>query len=99
MNCVDSCIPFRRWAGQNHDMNVVYGSLKSGLKSYLGTTQASQNCILEEIKGRLNSGNACSHSFQSLVLVHHPETLGVKLYKPGHWHQSMVPKIFEPNRE
>jgi hypothetical protein len=33
---------------------------------YLGTTLTDQNCIHEEIKSRLNSGNACYHSVQSL---------------------------------
>jgi hypothetical protein len=66
-----------------HFATQVYGSLKNCQKSYLGTTQASQNCILEEIEGRLNSGNACSHSFQSFVLVRHPETYRVKIYKDG----------------
>jgi hypothetical protein len=34
---------------------------------YLGTTLADQNFIHEEIKSRLNSGNACYHSVQSLL--------------------------------
>jgi hypothetical protein len=34
---------------------------------YLGTTLTDQNCIHEEIKNRLNSGNACYHSVQSLL--------------------------------
>jgi hypothetical protein len=34
---------------------------------YLGTTLTDQNCIHEEIKSRLNSGNACYHSVQSLL--------------------------------
>jgi hypothetical protein len=34
---------------------------------YLGTTVANQNLIQEEIKRRLNSGNACYHSVQSLL--------------------------------
>jgi hypothetical protein len=29
---------------------------------YLGTTLAYQNCIHEEIKSRLNSGNVCYHA-------------------------------------
>jgi hypothetical protein len=33
---------------------------------YLGTL-TDQNCIHEEIRGRLNSGNACYHSVQSLL--------------------------------
>jgi hypothetical protein len=34
---------------------------------YLGTTVTNQNLIQEEIKRRLNSGNACYHSVQSLL--------------------------------
>jgi sorting nexin-29 len=35
---------------------------------HLGTTPTDQNCIHEEIKSRLNSGNACYHSVQSFVI-------------------------------
>jgi hypothetical protein len=34
---------------------------------YLVTTLTDQNSIPEEIKSRLNSGNACYHSVQSLL--------------------------------
>jgi hypothetical protein len=34
---------------------------------YLGTTLTNQNSILEEIKNRLKSGNACHHSVQNLL--------------------------------
>jgi hypothetical protein len=34
---------------------------------YLGTTLTDQHCIHEEIKSRLNSGNACYHSVQSVL--------------------------------
>jgi hypothetical protein len=34
---------------------------------YLGTTVTNQNLIWEKIKRRLNSGNACYHSFQNLL--------------------------------
>jgi hypothetical protein len=33
---------------------------------YLGMTLTDKNYMHEEIKGRLNSGNACYHSLQSL---------------------------------
>jgi hypothetical protein len=33
----------------------------------LGTTITNQNLIQEEIKRRLNSGNACYHSVQNLL--------------------------------
>jgi hypothetical protein len=34
---------------------------------YRGTTLTDQNCIHEEIKNRINSGNAYYHSVQSLL--------------------------------
>jgi hypothetical protein len=34
---------------------------------YLGTTVTNQNLIQEEIKRRLNSGNACYHSVENLL--------------------------------
>jgi len=34
---------------------------------YLGTTLTHQNCIAEEIKSRLRSGNACYHSVQNFL--------------------------------
>jgi hypothetical protein len=34
---------------------------------YLGTTLTDQNCIHEEIKSRLNAGNACYHLVQNLL--------------------------------
>jgi hypothetical protein len=37
---------------------------------YLGTTITNQNLIQEEIKRRLNSGNACYHSVQNLLSSH-----------------------------
>jgi hypothetical protein len=34
---------------------------------HLGSTLTNQNSIQEEIKSRLNSGNACYHSAQNLL--------------------------------
>ena len=34
---------------------------------YFGITLTNQNCIVEEIKSRVWSGNACYHSVQNLL--------------------------------
>jgi hypothetical protein len=38
-------------------------------QQYLGTTLTDQNCIYEEIKSRLNSGNACYRLVQSFFII------------------------------
>jgi len=35
---------------------------------YLGITTTNHNCILEEMKSRMTSGNACYHLVQNLLL-------------------------------
>jgi hypothetical protein len=48
----------------------------------LGKTLTDQNCIHEEIKSRLNSGNACYHLVQSLLSSHLlSRNVKVKIYK------------------
>jgi hypothetical protein len=55
-------------AGQRQSIKLANVSFKDVAKfKYLGTTLTDQNCIQEEIKSRLNSGNACYHSVQSLL--------------------------------
>jgi hypothetical protein len=49
---------------------------------YLGTTLTDQNYMHEEIKSRLNSGNACYHSVQSFLSSHLlSKNIKVKIYK------------------
>jgi hypothetical protein len=54
--------------GQNRDVKIANRSLENVSQSkYLGMTVTDQNLIQEEIKRRLNSGNACYHSVQNLL--------------------------------
>jgi hypothetical protein len=53
---------------QNHDIKIGNRSSENVAHfTYLGTTITDQNIIQEEIKRRLNSGNACYHSVQNLL--------------------------------
>jgi hypothetical protein len=57
----------RKKAGQKQGIRIANISFKGVAKfKYLGTTLIDQNFIQEEIKSRVNSGNACYHSVQSL---------------------------------
>jgi ribosomal protein S2 len=69
--------------GQKHSIKIANRSFEYVTKfRYLGTTLTDQNCIHEEIKSRLNSGNACYHSVQSLLFSRLLSgNLKVKLYK------------------
>ena len=56
-------------AGQSHNMKIDNRSFEMVEEfQCLGTTLTNQNSIQEEIKSRLNSGNACYHSVQNLCL-------------------------------
>jgi hypothetical protein len=55
-------------ASQSRDIKIGNRSFENVSQvKYLGTTVTNQNLIREEIKRRLNSGNACYHSVQNLL--------------------------------
>jgi hypothetical protein len=54
--------------GPNRHIKIANRSFENVSQfKYLGTTVTYQNLIQEEIKRRLNSGNACYHSVQNLM--------------------------------
>jgi hypothetical protein len=54
--------------GQNRDIKIANKSFENVSQfKYLRKTVTNQNLIQEEIKRRLNSGNACYHSVQNLL--------------------------------
>jgi hypothetical protein len=54
--------------GQKHSIKTVNRSFEDVAQfKYLGTTLTDQNYMHEEIKSRLNLGNACYHMVQRLL--------------------------------
>jgi len=55
-------------AGRIHSVRIDNSTFERVEEfKYLGTTLTYQNSILEKIKSRLRSGNACYHSVQNLL--------------------------------
>jgi hypothetical protein len=69
--------------GQKRSIKIANRYFEDVAKfKYLGTTLTDKNCMHEEIKSRLNSGNACCHSVQSLLSSRLLSgNLKVKIYK------------------
>jgi hypothetical protein len=63
-------MPHSQKMGQKHDMKIAKSFFEDVAKfRRLGTALADQNCMHEEMKSRLNSGNVCYHSVQGLLPV------------------------------
>jgi hypothetical protein len=61
-------LSYHQNAVRNRDIKVTNKSFENLLQfRYLEMTITDQNLIQEEIKRRLNSGNACYHSVQNLL--------------------------------
>jgi hypothetical protein len=66
VSCHIMLLPRHQNAGQSHDIKIANKCFENVAKFfYLETTITDQNLIQEEIKRRLNSGNACYHSVQN----------------------------------
>jgi hypothetical protein len=78
--------------GQKHSMKITKRSFEDVAKfKYLGTTLTNENFMNEEIKSRLNSGNACYHSVQNVLSSRLlSRNVKVKIYKsiilPAVWY-------------
>jgi hypothetical protein len=70
-------------AGQSNCIRVANKSFDKVAKfKYFGATLTDQNCIHEEIRSRLNSGNACYHGVQNLFYSHLlSRNVKVRIYK------------------
>jgi hypothetical protein len=70
-------------SGQNQNIRMANESFENVTKfKHLGTTLTNQNGIHDEIKSRLNLGNACCYSVQNLFssrLI--SKNLKIKIYK------------------
>jgi hypothetical protein len=69
--------------GQNRDIRIETRSFENlSHFRYLRTTVTNQNLIQEEIKRRLNSGNACHHLVQNLLSSHLlSKNVKIRIYK------------------
>jgi hypothetical protein len=70
-------------AGQSNYVRVANKSFEKVAKfKYLGSTLMDQNCSHEEIRSRLNSGNACYHAVQNPLSSHLlSRNVKIKIYK------------------
>jgi len=70
-------------AAQSRNIQTGYSSQRKVEQiKYFGTTLIIQNSIQEEIKSKLESGNACYHSVQNLLSSSlPPKNIKIKIYR------------------
>jgi hypothetical protein len=72
-------------AGKIHGIKTANRSFDNEAQfKYLGTAVTNQNSIQEEIKRKLNSGNACYHSVQKVLsscLLSTRKNVKIRIYK------------------
>jgi hypothetical protein len=99
--------------GQNHDIKIGNRCFENVAQfKYLGINIRNQNLIQEEIKRRLNSGNACYHSVQNHLSSLLTIILPVILYGCETWsltvreehrlwvfENRVLKRIFRPKRD
>jgi sorting nexin-29 len=76
-------LPRHQNAEQTHDIRIANRHFENAAQfKHLGMTATNQNLIQEEIKRRLNSGNACYHSVQNLSSSHLlSKKVKIRMYK------------------
>jgi len=98
-------------AGRNRSVRIDNSTFERVEEfKYLGTNLTNQNSIVEEIKSRLRSGNACYHSVQNLlsssllsknlkIKIYRTIILSVVLYGCETWsltlREERKPRVFE----
>ncbi|PNF38698.1 hypothetical protein B7P43_G17524, partial [Cryptotermes secundus] len=76
-------------AGQNLDIKINRCFENVAQFRYLGTTKTDRNLIQEEIKRRLNSGNACYHSVQNFLSSRLlSKNIKIRIFSPWHYSPS-----------
>jgi hypothetical protein len=86
-------------AGQNNDIKIANGYFENVAQFKYLRTVTNRSLIQEEIKKRLNSGNACCHSVQNLLSCLLSENEQIIIYKTNfscnrlQWPRSLTPEL------